>query len=165
MGPFHGNALRVQFEAAPPVGKALNGFAQLTINARTYKRISSGILFAGRVDVLESKGADAFMLMCGPDMLRGCDYGSMIGNRILYASAELRFPIFDAFVLPHGFAIGPIRGLLLADAGMTKFSGEKYAAQKGTSIGFGVQFTPFSIIWTRKSNGKWVPTFYYRIDW
>ena len=168
-GPYHGNALRVQFESAPPAGNALDGYASFSINARTYRRLTSGSLFAGRVDVLENSRANGdFLLMGGPDMLRGIEYGSLIGNRVAYASAELRFPILDALVFPRGMAIGPLRGLLFADAGIAGFSSDKFPAQKGTSIGTGVQFLPFNFIWrARKSGGKWImdPTFYINLNW
>ena len=168
-GPYHGNALRLQFEVAPPAGNALEGYASLGINARAYKGWTPGIMFAARIDVLENTRANGeFLLMGGPDMLRGVEYGSMVGNRIAYASAEIRFPLLDALVFPRGIAVGPFRGLLFADAGIARFSDEKFPSPKGTSIGTGVQFSPFSLIWrARKSNDKWImdPTFYIRFDW
>ena len=165
-GPYHGNALRVQLEVAPPAGKVLDGYTSFGINARTYRRLTSDVLFAGRVDFLENTRANGdFLLLCGPDMLRGCPYGSMVGNRVAYASAEIRFPVLDALVFPRGIAMGPLRGLLFADAGIARFSGEDFAAQKGTSMGAGIQFLPFNVLWTRRSNGKWVPTFYVSYNW
>ena len=168
-GPYHGNALRVQFESAPPAGKALKGYASFSVNARTYKGWTPGTVFAARVDILENTRANGeVLLMGGPDMLRGVEYGSMACNQCAYASAEIRFPLLDALVFPRGIALGPIRGLLFADAGIARFSGEKFPSQKGTSIGGGVQFSSFNFLWRAiKSNGKWIldPTFYIRMDW
>ena len=167
-GPYHGNALRVQFEAAPQVGSAFEGYASFSVNARTYKSLSSGALFAGRIDLLENSRANGDFLLMGdsPNMLRGKGrpYGSMVGNRVAYVSAELRFPFVDAVVFPRGFAIGPLRGLVFADAGIAKFSDEKFPAQKGTSIGGGIQLLPFNFLWTRE-RGKWIRTFYITYNW
>jgi len=167
-GPYHGNALRVQVEMAPPVGNVFKGYVSFSANARMYKGLSSGggTVFAVRADMLENTRANGeFLLLGGPDMLRGVTYGSLMGNRVAYVSAELRFPLVDAVVFPDGFGIGPFRGLAFFDAGRAGFSGDNSPFQKGSSIGAGVQFSPFSLLWTRRSNGKWVPTFYYRLDW
>lgn len=164
-GPRHGNALRVQFEFAPPIGKEFKGFNSLSVEAKTYRRLGAGTLMAGRISVLNSsrKSGD-FVLMGGPDMLRGKPYGGLAGNQVVYGSLELRFPVVDAVLFPKKFAIGPFRGILFVDAGIARFNGEKFPARKEISYGAGVQFLPLNLLWTRERN-KWVPTFYYTYNW
>ncbi|OGN08738.1 MAG: hypothetical protein A3C64_00850 [Candidatus Yanofskybacteria bacterium RIFCSPHIGHO2_02_FULL_41_12] len=164
-GPLHGNAVRAQVEFAPPMGKEFKGFYSLSVDARTYRRLSSGVLLAGRISLFDSsKKAGDFVLMGGADMIRGRPYGSLVGNQIAYGSVELRFPIVDAVLFPRKFALGPFRGILFGDAGIAKFSGEKFPAQKGFSYGAGIQFLPFTFLWTQE-NHKWVPSFYFAYNW
>lgn len=164
-GPLHGNALRAQFEFAPPMGREFKGFYSISADVRTYRRLSSGVVGAARIALLNSsrKSGD-FVLMGGADMLRGRPYGSLAGNQVVYGSVELRFPVVDAILFPNKFAIGPFRGILFGDAGIAKFSGEKFSAQKGVSYGTGIQFLPFNFLWTREHN-KWVPSFYFSYNW
>lgn len=167
-GPLHGNALRLQFEAAPPAGSAFNGFISGNIQARMYKRLFGGnsVVFANRFDLMTTTRANGdFMLLCGPEMLRRCDYGSVAGNQVAYASTELRFPIPGTALLGQG-----VRGLLFADGAYAKFSGESFPAQKLSSYGFGLHYVipfigmPAQTIWARE-DGKWKSTFYVTVHW
>ncbi len=149
-GPLHGNALRIGVSFAPPMpGNSGKSFTELSFDARRYQRISDGVVFATRFTGLWSSDPNGdYVLMGGPDTLRGYVYGSMIGNQVAYASAELRFPFVDAVVFPMGMAVGPFRGFIFADGGFAKFSREKLAAQSGLSTGFGIQFQPFNFSWS-----------------
>ena len=170
-GPWHGNAFRAQFEVAPPMGKEFGGYVSTNIQARTYKHLGSAALFAGRVDLMASSRANGeFMLLCGPDRLRGCEYGSIAGNQVAYGSAELRFPILDAIVAPGRLNFGGVRGFFFADGVIVRFSDEKFLAQKVKTYGFGLQYIeplmgwPLQFTW-RRNNGKWAPTFYVSLNW
>ncbi len=170
-GPWNGNTFRAQLEVAPPVGNAFEGYVSTTVQARTYKRLSDGVLFAGRVDLMTSSRANGdFMLLCGPDRLRGCGYGSIVGNQIAYGSMELRFPVLDAIVGPGRLNFGGVRGFLFTDAALARFSGETFPAQKVRVYGFGLQYIeplaglPLQFVW-RRNNGKWEPTFYITLNW
>ena len=105
------------------------------------------------------------MVLCGPEMLRGCEYGSMVGNQVGYVSGELRFPIPGTYVLYQG-----VRGFLFADAVVARFSDDEFPAQKIKTYGFGTQYVipflgwPAQSIWTR-DNGKWNPSFYVTLHW
>lgn len=170
-GPWHGNAFRVQVEAAPQLGAEFNSYVSTNVQARTYKRLSNSILFAGRVDLMASSRASGdFMLLCGPDRGRGCDYGSIAGNEVAYASMEIRFPILDAIVGPGRINFGGVRGFIFADGAMAKFNQEIMPANKFKLYGFGVQYIeplaglPLEFTW-RRNNGKWDPTFYITMSW
>ncbi|MBI4158476.1 MAG: PD40 domain-containing protein [Candidatus Yanofskybacteria bacterium] len=165
-GPFHGNAFRAQVEFAPPLGEEFQGYTSANINARTYRHLGLSSLFAGRVEVMANTRANGdFMLLCGPERLRGCEYGSIVGNQVGYASAELRFPILGTYILGTS-----VRGFLFADAAYAKFSDEKLPPQKLKIYGFGAQYVipflglPAQSVWTR-DDGKWKPSFYITLHW
>jgi len=165
-GPFHGNALRAQLEFAPSLGEEFQGYTSVNVSARTYRHLGSSSLFAGRVDVMANSRANGdFMLLCGPERLRGCEYGSIIGNQVGYASAELRFPVPGTYILGM-----PVRGFLFADAAIARFSDERFSEQKLNTYGFGAQYIipfiglPAQSVWTR-DGGKWKPTFYITLNW
>lgn len=173
-GPWHGNALRAQIEVAPPLGKEFDNYVSTKIEARTYRRLTDSIVFAGRIDLMTNSGANGdFMLLCGPERGRGCDYGSIAGNEVAYGSAELRFPIPGTYVLFQG-----IRGFIFGDAAYARFSNSAQfdktsgnaLSQKLKTYGFGAQYTipfmglPAQSVW-RRNNGKWEPTFYITMSW
>ena len=165
-GPFHGNAFRAQVEFAPPIGEEFQSYASVNVAARTYRHLGLNSLFAGRIELMANSRANGdFMLLCGPERGRGCEYGSIAGNQIGYASAELRFPIPGTYLLYQG-----VRGFLFADAALAKFTDENFPAQEIKTYGVGIQYVipfigwPAQSIWTR-DNGKWRPSFYVTLPW
>lgn len=169
--PWHGNALRVEFEAAPHVGREFGGYVSADIQARTYRKLSDSTLVAGRLEAMTTSKANGdFVLMGGPERLRGVDYGSIVCNQCFYASAELRFPIIDAIVAAGGLNVASIRGLLFFDGAVARLSGQELPVQKIKAYGAGLQYPipfiglPAQTVWTR-NNGKWIPSFYITIDW
>jgi outer membrane protein assembly factor BamA len=165
-GPFHGNAFRAQLEFAPSLGEEFQGYTSINVIARTYRHLGSSSLFAAQAKLLKTTRENGdFMLLCGPEMLRGCEYGSIIGNKIGYASAELRFPLPGTYVLYQN-----IRGLLFVDSAYASFSNDNFSANKKNTFGFGLHyFIPFlglpaQSIWIR-DNGKWKPSFYITFHW
>lgn len=155
-GPIHGNAFRMDFEVAPPLGfKNGKGYSSFSVDYRRYKRISNGSLFAFRFAGLRSSRATGdYVLLGGDSTLRAYPYGFVAGNQIIYGSAEIRFPFVDAIVFPNGFAIGSFRGFLFADYAYAKFSAEKFSAQEGVSMGPGISLGGFNFVWAwRKIDG------------
>lgn len=165
-GPFHGNALRAQVEFAPAIGSEFQGFNSVNLLARMYRHLGSSSVFASRAEFMATTRANGdFVLLCGPDRLRGCEYGSVAGNQVGYLSTELRFPVPGTYILFTG-----VRGFLFADAAFSRFSNESFPIQKLKAYGFGAQFIlpliglPAQSVWTR-DNGKWKPTFYINLHW
>lgn len=165
-GPFHGNALRAQVEIAPPIGEEFQGYNSINVSARTYRHLGSSSLIAGRAEFMATSRSNGdFLLMGGPDRLRGVEYGSIVGNQIGYVSGELRFPVPGTYVLYSG-----IRGFVFADGAVSKFSNNQLPTQKIKTYGFGAQYViplmgwPAQSIWTRE-NGKWKPSFYVTLHW
>lgn len=159
--PFHGNAVKIGFEGAPRLGEEFQGYVSVNLSARTYHHLGSSSLFAGRGEFTATSRANGdFILLCGPDRLRGCEYGSSLGNQVAYGSVELRFPVPGTYILYQN-----VRAFLFADGVLTKFSGEVLPAQKLGAYGFGVQYViPFIGLpgehVFRRENGKWKPSFY-----
>lgn len=149
-GPLHGNALRLGLSFAPPMlGSGEVSFVSANLDARRYQRLSDGIVAAVRVAGLWSTTPNGdYILLGGAGTLRGYIYGSMVGNKVIYGSVELRLPFVDAVVFSPGIPFGPLRGLIFADAGAAKFNGEKLASQSGISAGFGIQFLPLNFTWS-----------------
>jgi hypothetical protein len=171
-GPWHGNALRVEFEAAPPsIGNSAN-YSSLRVDARKYISLTAGTLFAMRATATWNTDANGdFILMGGNDTLRGYPYGSIVGNRAGYVSAELRFPLIDGIVFPKGIGVGPFRGLAFVDAGTAGFSSDDLPNQDGFSYGMGLQFNfmlPMNLVWTKTDwheYDKWRSDFYIAYNW
>ncbi|OGN00228.1 MAG: hypothetical protein A3B91_00915 [Candidatus Yanofskybacteria bacterium RIFCSPHIGHO2_02_FULL_41_29] len=164
-GPFHGNAFRAEVEIAPSISSSFKGFASVTFDGRTYRHIGQRVVFAGRGTVFSSSRANGdFVLMGGADMLRGITYGSLAGNQIAYASAELRFPLIDVVAFPGSVFFGPFRGLAFVDAGFTRFSDERFFGQKNKSFGLGFQYLPLNFVWSNVE-GRWNRHLYITYNW
>lgn len=164
-GPIHGNALRVGVELSPPLGIAKTpGYFSGMLDYRRYKRVSSGSLLAFRLAGRENSRPNGdFILMGGDETLRAYPYGSLAGNRVLYGSAEFRFPFIDAIVFPGGIALGPIRGFAFSDYGLARFSNGNFPTQKGASVGFGLNFGGMNFVWAWREIDKFkkrVPDMY-----
>ena len=60
----------------------------------------------------------------GNSEMRGYDYLQFIGQNVVFANAELRFPIIEAALTPIG-VIGGIRGVFFANIGGGWFNGQE----------------------------------------
>lgn len=159
-GPLNGNKIRAQIEVAPPVGSLL-GYTTLSVDARKYMCLGQcrDSLFAVRgFTSWSSNPMNGEVTINSMDQLRGYSYGSFIGNQFAYGSAELRFPLAELGINFLGYM--PIRGILFADAGYSRFSEQKFAGQKGLSYGAVIQFPLFGfpvnygLSWTEKDGFK-----------
>ncbi len=100
-----------------------------TIDAdvRHYTRLGSTGLLATRLRGFTSNGDfPDFMYFGGNGDLRGYDYLQFVGQNVMYANAELRFPLIEAALTPIG-VIGGIRGVFFAGIGGAWFDGQKTA--------------------------------------
>lgn len=162
-GSLHGNAFRAEVKAAPPIGNTFNGYVTFSSEARIYRKLSTDTLFALRGEVKSTtRKSGEIIVVGGSDRFRGREPLSIFGSELVYGSAEIRFPVIDAFVLPGGLGIGPFRGLGFVDSGIAKFHGEKFSSQRINTYGFGIELKPFQVLWTGK---KMVPSFYITFGW
>jgi outer membrane protein assembly factor BamA len=66
-----------------------------------------------------------FLYFGGNSEMRGYDYLQFVGQNVVFANAELRFPIIQAALTPIG-VIGGIRGVFFANVGGGWFNGQDY---------------------------------------
>ena len=66
------------------------------------------------------------MYFGGNGDLRGYDYLQFVGQNVVYANAELRFPIIEAALTPIG-VVGGVRGVFYAGIGGAWFSNQQSA--------------------------------------
>ena len=99
----------------------------LDADARHYLRIGSNGVFATRIRGFRSDGDfPGFMYFGGNADLRGYDYYQFVGQNVVYANAELRFPIIEAALTPIG-VVGGVRGVFFAGVGGAWFSDQQSA--------------------------------------
>jgi outer membrane protein assembly factor BamA len=67
--------------------------------------------------------------------MRGYDYLSFVGQNVLFANAELRFPIIEAALTPIG-VVGGVRGVFFANIGGAWWDnqGYKFANTQGQVV-------------------------------
>jgi Tol biopolymer transport system component len=136
-GPLAGSTARISYEYAPGVGKQLLSRRTVDADLRHYLRIGSNGVFATRIRGFRSEGDfPGFMYFGGNADLRGYDYYQFLGQNVLYANAELRFPIIEAALTPIG-VVGGVRGVFFAGIGGAWFSNQQQANPcNGVSNGF-----------------------------
>ncbi len=134
-GPLAGNTMRFSYDAAPKIGSLLSR-QSFSADVRHYLRIGSNGVLATRVNGFKSIGAyPDFQYFGGNSEMRGYDYLSFVGQNILFANAELRFPIIEAALTPIG-VVGGVRGEFFADLGAGWFdnTGFKFWTSKPETV-------------------------------
>ncbi len=168
-GPYHGNVLRVDFEVAPALSGVNNSNIVVSFDARSYRRLGSSSLLALRAAGVTNKNPNGkYILIGGDDTLRGYRYGAQAGNQMIYASAEIRFPLIENIALPGNFHLGAIRGLGFVDYGITRFSNSDLSTNYGKSYGLGFQYFtifPMNFVWANTPNKKWRFDYYISYNW
>ena len=83
-------------------------------------------MLALRVRGFKSIGAyPDFIYFGGNSEMRGYDYLQFVGQNVVFANAELRFPIIEAALTPIG-VVGGIRGVFFANIGGGSFQGQNF---------------------------------------
>ena len=125
-GPLAGSTMRLGYTVAPGFAGMLSR-RTLDADIRHYTRIGSTGVLATRLRGFTSQGDfPDFMYFGGNGDLRGYDYLQFVGQNVLYANAELRFPLIEAALTPIG-VIGGIRGVFFAGIGGAWFSDQRNA--------------------------------------
>src|SRR4029077_4120233 len=82
-----------------------------------YLRIGTSDLLATRIRAFKSIGEfPDFKYFGFNSVMRGYDYLQFAGQNVVFANAELRFPLIEAALTPIG-VIGGIRGVFFANVG------------------------------------------------
>ena len=124
-GPLAGNTMRVAYDAAPKIAGSLS---RQTVDAdvRYYQRLASTGVLALRFRGFKSIGSSPdFLYFGGNSEMRGYNYLEFVGQNVVFANAELRFPIIEAALTPIG-VIGGIRGVFFANIGGGWFNNRNY---------------------------------------
>jgi hypothetical protein len=123
-GPLAGSTMRFGYDYAPKIGGLLSR-RTFDADARYYQRLGSTGLLAMRIKGFKSDGDfPGFQYFGGNGDLRGYDYLQFVGQNLVQANAELRFPIIEAALTPIG-VVGGIRGVFFAGVGGAWFSSQK----------------------------------------
>ena len=97
----------------------------LDADVRHYLRLGTTGVLATRFRGFRSRGDfPDFLYFGGNADLRGYDYLQFVGQNVILANAELRFPIIEAALTPIG-VIGGIRGVFFAGIGGAWFSDQQ----------------------------------------
>ena len=130
-GPLAGSTMRLAYDVAPKISNTLSR-QTLDGDARYYLRLAGTGVLATRVRGFRSFGDyPGFSYMGGNSEMRGYDYLSFVGQNVLFANAELRFPIIEAALTPFG-VVGGVRGVFFGDIGAAWFDnqGFRFATSK-----------------------------------
>jgi hypothetical protein len=122
-GPLAGNTMRLAYDYAPKVGGLLSR-QTFDGDVRHYLRIGGSGVLATRLRGFKSTGDfPDFQYFGGNSELRGYDYLQFAGQNVVFANAELRFPLIEAALTPIG-VIGGIRGVFFAGIGGAWFNNQ-----------------------------------------
>jgi hypothetical protein len=113
--------MRLAYDVSPKIGSLLSR-QTFDLDARHYLRIGGTGLLATRIRGFKSIGDfPDFQYFGGNSELRGYDYLQFAGQNVVFANAELRFPLIEAALTPIG-VIGGIRGVFFAGIGGAWFN-------------------------------------------
>jgi hypothetical protein len=125
-GPLAGNTMRLAYDVSPKVAGLLSR-QTFDGDVRHYLRLGGNGVFATRLRGFHSTGDfPDFQYFGGNGDLRGYDYLEFAGSNMVYANAELRFPLIEAALTPIG-VIGGIRGVFFAGIGAAWFTNQQAA--------------------------------------
>ena len=129
-GPLAGSTMRLAYDVAPKIGSiALAPDPRRRRRATTCGSAARGLLATARAAASRASGDfPDFMYFGGNSELRGYDYLQFVGQNVVFANAELRFPLIEAALTPIG-VIGGIRGVFFADIGGGWFSGQNFTVR------------------------------------
>jgi outer membrane protein assembly factor BamA len=108
--------MRMGYEVAPKIGPTLSR-QTVDVDLRHYTRIGSNGLLATRFRGFHSWGETPnYIYFGGNSEMHGYDYLQFVGQNVMFADAELRFPIIEAALTPIG-VVGGVRGVFFANIG------------------------------------------------
>ncbi len=125
-GPLAGNTMRLAYDISPKIGSVLSR-QTFDGDARHYLRLGTTGVLATRIRGFKSIGDfPDFIYFGGNSEMHGYDYLQFSGQNVVFADAELRFPLIEAALTPVG-VIGGIRGVFFVNVGGGWFNGQTSA--------------------------------------
>jgi outer membrane protein assembly factor BamA len=154
-GPLDGSRARLTLAYTTDVQHSNVNYYSIIADYRKYWRLSTRTALASRVNLWYNDGKEARRFFMGGSWdLRGWPRWEIRGQKIWFASQELRFPFVDQLSVRFpfgGVSFSSIRGALFADVGGAWDT--QYTDTKG-SIGAGVRFNLGGIVVLRYDIGK-----------
>jgi hypothetical protein len=136
-GPLAGNTMRLSYEVAPKIGNSLER-QTVDVDLRHYTRIGGTGLLAMRFRGYHSFGdTPNYIYFGGNSEMHGYDYLEFAGSNVMFADAELRFPLIEAALTPIG-VVGGVRGVFFANIGGGWFQNQ--VSPDNCSTGGGYKF-------------------------
>jgi hypothetical protein len=124
-GPLAGSTMRLAYDIAPKIAGTLSR-QTFDGDARYYQRLASTGVLALRLRGFKSIGDyPDYIYFGGNSEMRGYDYLEFLGQNVVFANAELRFPIIEAALTPIG-VIGGVRGVFFANMGAGWFNSQNF---------------------------------------
>jgi dipeptidyl aminopeptidase/acylaminoacyl peptidase len=164
-GPVSGRRYQLSASYAPDMKESGALTADLTLDWREYKQVTSRSLLAARLYGAWSEGnAPNFHYFGGLNTLRGYDFRTIIGQHAAFANFEFRFPLVDVLATPF-LVLQQIRGVLFFDIGAAKFAGDDFTFMREgrfvdakASVGWGISFNflglPLNWDFAKRFDGK-----------
>lgn len=164
-GPVSGRRYEVGLAYAPDFKDSGTLSADMTVDWREYKQITSRSLIAARVYAAWSEGnAPNFQYFGGLNTLRGYDFRTLIGQHAGFANLEFRFPLVDLLATPL-VAIQQMRGVIFFDIGAAHFEDQPFRFMRDgrlvdakASVGWGISFNflglPLNWDFAKRFDGK-----------
>ena len=124
-GPLAGSTMRLSYDVAPKIAGTLSR-QTFDADVRYYQRLASTGVLALRLRGFKSIGEyPDYIYFGGNSEMRGYDYLQFLGQNVVFANAELRFPIIEAALTPIG-VIGGVRGVFFANIGAGWFNSQDF---------------------------------------
>jgi hypothetical protein len=124
-GPLAGSTMRFGYDVSPKIANTLSR-QTFDIDARYYQRLATSGVLAMRIRGFKSIGSSPdYIYFGGNSEMRGYDYLSFVGQNVVFANAELRFPIIEAALTPVG-VVGGVRGVFFANMGAGWFNDQGF---------------------------------------
>src|SRR5262249_962444 len=124
-GPLSGSTMRLAYDIAPKIGPTLS---RQTFDAdlRYYQRLATTAVLPLRFRGFKTL-ADYhdFLYFGGNSEMRGYNFLEFVGQNVLFANAELRFPIIEEALTPIG-VMGGVRGVFFANMGGGWFNNQGF---------------------------------------
>jgi outer membrane protein assembly factor BamA len=121
-----GSTYKFSYDASPNFGDGWLSRQTLDADARYYFRIVSNGVLATRLRGFKSWGGQPDLFSYGGNSeMRGYEYLQFIGQRAVFANAELRFPLIEAMLTPFG-VVGGLRGVFFANFGASGFNNQPF---------------------------------------
>jgi Tol biopolymer transport system component len=164
-GPVSGRRYQVSLAYAPDLKQSGTLSADMTVDWREYKQITSRSLLAARVYAAWSEGnAPNFQYFGGLNTLRGYDFRTLIGQHAGFANFEFRFPLVDVLATPF-VVVQQMRGVIFFDIGTAHFEDQPYRFMRDgrfvdakASVGWGISFNflglPLNWDFAKRFDGK-----------